>query len=397
MWPAPPACRSAVVSYAFKRPDRVASATGERVLAAAAALGYPGPHAAARALRLGRHGAVALVGRSWAEGLLADPAAALVARGLARVGDRAGYALLLASNPFGAVDGTVVLGDARSWGGRRPDGGRGRARARGRSLRARARLGEGAAAAARHLAALGHARLAVIGPPGTGERLEGAREGWGTEGALVSYEAAGPARADGEVAAGFALGARPRPTALLALTDRLAWAPSTPPACSASRSPRELSVAGIDELAGSQALRLTSVFVPYLPMGELAGGLLAALMAGEPLPPALAAPHDPGRAGNDRSSAQALLKPRSRGASEAGAALSVRVRRPSGAGPAGAARGARRPRPRSRRGASSSAEPPRARSTSWRRSSSSKPKRPPEATARSGRKRRAWSTEPRSA
>jgi DNA-binding LacI/PurR family transcriptional regulator len=95
----------AVVSYAFNRPDRVASATRERVLAAAAALDYPGPHPAARALRLGRHGAVALVGPSSVDALLADPAAVLVARGLARVCDRAGLALLLAGGPGHVADG----------------------------------------------------------------------------------------------------------------------------------------------------------------------------------------------------------------------------------------------------------------------------------------------------
>jgi DNA-binding LacI/PurR family transcriptional regulator len=105
-------------------------------------------------------------------------------------------------------------------------------------------------------------------------------------GAFVSYEAAGPARADGEVAAGVALGARPRPTALLALTDRLARGALDAARRLGVEVPRELSVAGIDDLAGSEVTRLTSVFVPYLPMGELAGGLLAALMAGEPLPPA---------------------------------------------------------------------------------------------------------------
>jgi DNA-binding LacI/PurR family transcriptional regulator len=275
----------AVVSYAFNRPDRVASATRERVLAAAAAIGYPGPHPAARALRLGRHGAVALVGPSSVEALLADPAAVLVARGLARVCDRAGHALLVAGSPNGAADGTVVLGEARSWAGDGPTVAVGGPAPEGVPC-VRACLGAGAAAAARHLAGLGHARLAVIGPPGTGERLEGAREGWGTAGALVSYEAAGPARADGEVAARGALEARPRPTALLALTDRLAWG-----ALDAARRlrlevPRQISIAGIDDLAGSEAARLTSVFVPYLPMGELAGGLLAALMAGGPPPPA---------------------------------------------------------------------------------------------------------------
>ena len=278
----------AVVSYAFNRPDRVAVATRERVLVVAAALGYPGPHAAGRALRLGRHGAVALVAAGSVEALLADPASVFVARGLARVCDRAGHALVLAGGSNPAADGAVVLGDARSWGGNGPVVVVGGPAPDGVPC-VRASLGEGAAAVARHLAGQGHTRLAVIGPPGTGERLEGAREGWGTA-ALVSYEAAGPARANGEVAARVALGTRPRPTALLALTDRLAWG-----ALDAARQlrievPGELSVAGIDDLTGSQALRLTSVFVPYLPMGELAGELLFALMAGEPLPPAPALP-----------------------------------------------------------------------------------------------------------
>ncbi len=280
---------TAVVSYAFNRPDRVAVATRERVLAVAAGIGYAGPHAAGRALRLGRHWTVVLARAGSVEDLLADPASVLVARGLARACDRAGHALLLAGGANSAADGAVVLGDARSWSGGGPVVAVGGPAPEGVPC-VRARLGAGAAAAARHLADLGHARLAVIGPPGTGERLEGAREGWGRAGALVSYEAVGSARADGEVAAGVALGARPRPTALLALTDRLAWG-----ALDAARQlgievPLELSVAGIDDLAGSQALRLTSVFVPYLPMGELAGGLLLALMAGEPVPPAPALP-----------------------------------------------------------------------------------------------------------
>jgi DNA-binding LacI/PurR family transcriptional regulator len=219
------------------------------------------------------------------EALLADPAAVLVARGLASVCDRAGLALLLADAPNGAADGTVVLGDARSWDGGGPTVVVGGPAPEGVSC-VRARLGEGAAAAARHLAGLGHARLAIIGPPGAGERLEGARQGWGTAGALASYEAAGPARADGEVAAWVALEARPRPTALLALTDRLAWGALDAARRHGLEVPRELSVAGIDDLAGSEATRLTSVFVPYLPMGELAGGLLTALMAGAAPPPA---------------------------------------------------------------------------------------------------------------
>src|SRR5690242_3085020 len=101
----------AVVSYALSRPERVAAATRERVLATAAAMGYAGPDPAARALRLGRHGAVALVAGASAERLLADPATALFARGLARACDRAGVSLVISAGGTGtgAVDGAVVL------------------------------------------------------------------------------------------------------------------------------------------------------------------------------------------------------------------------------------------------------------------------------------------------
>jgi DNA-binding LacI/PurR family transcriptional regulator len=186
------------------------------------------------------------------------------------------------------VDGTVILGDARGWRGGGPAVAVGGPPAEGMPC-VRADVRGGAAAAARHLVELGHAGLAVIGPPGTSERLEGAREGWGAAGPLVSYEAAGPTRADGEAAARVALGARPRPTALLALTDRLAWGTLDAAGRLGIAVPAELSVAGIDDLPGPDAPRLTSAFVPYLPIGELAGGLLGALIAGEtpPAPPPL--------------------------------------------------------------------------------------------------------------
>src|SRR3954462_15586153 len=49
------------VSYTYNRPDRVAPATREKVLAAAARLGYAGPDAAARNLRRGRAGSLGVV------------------------------------------------------------------------------------------------------------------------------------------------------------------------------------------------------------------------------------------------------------------------------------------------------------------------------------------------
>ena len=223
----------AVVSYAFNRPDRVAVATRERVLVVAAALGYPGPHAAGRALRLGRHGAVALVAAGPVEALLADPASVFVARGLARVCDRAGHALVLAgdSNPrpmAWSFSATRAPGaEAVRWcvvGGPAPEG----------VPCVRASLGEGAAAVARHLAGQGHTRLAVIGPPGTGERLEGAREGWGTA-ALVSYEAAGPARRTARWPPGSRSGPAHVPPPSWHSPTGSPGALSTPPVSSASR------------------------------------------------------------------------------------------------------------------------------------------------------------------
>src|SRR5215212_5798931 len=49
------------VSYTFNRPERVAAATRQRVLAAAERLGYSGPHPGARSLRRGRTGTLGVV------------------------------------------------------------------------------------------------------------------------------------------------------------------------------------------------------------------------------------------------------------------------------------------------------------------------------------------------
>lgn len=275
----------AVVSYAFSRPDRVAIATRERVLAVAAAIGYAGPDAAARALRLGRHGAIALAGRGPTESLLADPAASLVARGLARACDRAGVLLLLGGGPGDAVDGTVLLGGAPEDGARGPmvvvDG-----PGRDGVPRVGARVREGAATVAAHLVSLGHRGLAVVTPPDAAERTAGARDGWDRAGPLLIVEAGGRARADGEVAARAALAGADRPTALLALGDRLALGALDAARHLGLEVPGDLSVAGFDDLPTSETARLTSVFVPYRPMGELAGAILAELIAGRPAPPA---------------------------------------------------------------------------------------------------------------
>jgi DNA-binding LacI/PurR family transcriptional regulator len=269
----------AAVSYSFNRPERVAPATRERVLAAAAAVGYRGADPAARALRLGRHGAVALAGPGSVEALLADPVAALVARGLARACDQAGVALVLRGERDTGVDGTVLLradaslagdGPAVVVDGDAPEG----------VPRVLAEVEQGAAAIAAHLAALGHRRLAILSWPGAGPRLEGARRGWGDAGpvhALISPE---PHRANGEAAARAALRADPRPDAILGLSDSLALGALDAARQEGLSVPRDLSVAGLDDLPGSDVEALTTVFVPYRPMGDLAGAILASLLEG---------------------------------------------------------------------------------------------------------------------
>jgi DNA-binding LacI/PurR family transcriptional regulator len=269
----------AVVSYSFNRPNRVSSVTRERVLATAAALGYTGPDAAGRALRLGRRGAIALVSAEPLERLLADPAAVLVGRGLARVCDRAALAIILGPTSRGAADGAVHVGggslDAEPLPTVVVDG----PSAPG-VPRVTARTREGAAVVAAHLAGLGHRRLAVLARPYDAERLAGAREGWGAAGPVHAYEVTGPSRADGEIAARRALDAGA--DAVLGLTDRLALGALVAARQMGLVVPGDVSVAGMDDLPYSDAAGLTTVFVPYLPMGELAGDVLLDLLAGTP-------------------------------------------------------------------------------------------------------------------
>lgn len=273
----------ATVSYAFNRPERVAAVTRERVLATARALGYAGPDATARALRLGRPGMVALWGARGAEGILADPAATQVARGLAHTLDRAGVALIFGGDPA-TPDGLVLFrGEAAR--DHRPVVAVEPAAGGGDELPAVTSLvADGAASAARHLAALGHRHLAVLAWDGCGARLDGARHGWADAGRMTILMAPGPGRADGEPTARAALALRPAASAVLALSDALAFEALDAAAHMGRRVPHDLSVVGVDDLPGADARGLTTVFVPYRPLGELAGGTLLALLAGRPAP-----------------------------------------------------------------------------------------------------------------
>ena len=296
------------VSNAFSHPDRVASSTRERVLSAAAALGYAGPNPLARSLASGRTGIIALVAAGAAEPLLADPSAALVARGLVHACDRAGASVLLTGRAGGvAVDGWVLLRDASIAPALHGPVVSVDAPAQPGVSAVGADAGAGAAEAARHLAGLGHRRLAILSWPGAGERLEGARRGWDGAGPVEVFvagtpagfhsrpagraqeeRAVGPVRGDGVEAGRVVAGRTPRATAILALSDALAVGALEAVRWMGLRVPEDISIAGIDDLPESAGLHLTSVFVPYLPMGELAGAMLATLMEhGEAAEPGL--------------------------------------------------------------------------------------------------------------
>ncbi len=109
------------VSTTYNKPHKVAEATRQRVLDAAAALGYPGPHPGARSLARGRTGTLAFIAPGDSDILLGDPAAALVARGLLSACHRGGYSLLLSERASGEmVDGRVFYRDATGADGRVP-------------------------------------------------------------------------------------------------------------------------------------------------------------------------------------------------------------------------------------------------------------------------------------
>ena len=87
------------VSNAFNRPERLSPALRERVLHAAAQLGYGGPDPAARSLRSGRAGAIAVVFRRSLAVALEDPGTTELVRGMAEAIGPQALGLVLVPGP----------------------------------------------------------------------------------------------------------------------------------------------------------------------------------------------------------------------------------------------------------------------------------------------------------
>jgi LacI family transcriptional regulator len=228
-------------------------------------------------------------------------AATLVLQGVAAVCDREGLGIRIASGFEGARGPMIVLRPAP--GSEAPavpaiavDG-----VSRG-AMAVNADIVSAAAEIRDHLAALGHRHLGIIGWRGEERRAAALASAWREVGPVVTAHADGLALGHGEVAAVALISRTPRPTALVAVADELALGALDGALRLGLAVPGDLSVVGIDDIPGSAMRGLTTAFVPYQPMGELAGTLAVQqlerrnLTAPPPLPAPLAIRATTGRA-----------------------------------------------------------------------------------------------------
>jgi len=305
------------VSNAYNRPDQLNPELRRKVLETAAELGYAGPDPAARRLRSGRPGAIGLLFCDTLSRAFADPAAMLFLQGLVGQTEPAGLPLLLLAGP--QPDGGDVIDAVReavvdsfvvyslpedhpqvnaALERRVPVVVVDEPRLPGRSYIGVDDRG-GARRAAEHLAELGHRRFGIISlrvidddhPGGrldperyagvtysiTRERLEGYREAIEAAGidwsAVPIEECPASGAADGAVAARALLADEPRPTAILASSDLLAFGVLGVARELGIDVPGELSVVGFDDVPGAaySVPPLTTVRQPLEEKGAAAG------------------------------------------------------------------------------------------------------------------------------
>ena len=329
----------ATVSNAYNRPEQLSEELRVKVMEAARRLGYAGPDPTARGLRRGRIGAIGVLYADRLSYAFADPAAVRFFEGVSRVAGEAGLALLLVPGSVSgshdpeavrgaAVDGFIVYCMAED--------DRIIEAVRERRLPAvfvddppKASAGDlpivrvddegGARAAAEHLVGLGHRRVAVVtfelapNPAGgladldrqaqtsfvpTRSRLDGYKKVLGDvcgrwEDVPV-YECPENVPAEGAEAARFLLSMDPRPTALLATSDQLAFGVMGAAKDMGLAVPGDVSVVGFDDVpeAARSDPPLTTVHQDHVEKGLLAGRMVvASLEGGEPEAPAMLPTH----------------------------------------------------------------------------------------------------------
>lgn len=278
-------------SLALRGTGYVSDAKRQAVLAAAAELGYR-PNAAARAMGSARSGIVGLILDD-----LRNPWFVPAVEGLSEGLHEAGLSPLLGdwrlegaalAERFlelrveglilvGTLDGAVALPEH----GTVPvvQVGAASAQVAGASVVTNDDA-EGARRVVRHLAALGHRRIAHLSAPGTAVG-DARRAGFEDESRLAGLEAvtvpAGLTEEAGRRAALAALSTGPRPTALFAVNDMAAFGALSAAEELGLRVPGDLSLAGYDDTPASRlrAVGLTSVDNASREAGRVAARLLA--------------------------------------------------------------------------------------------------------------------------
>lgn len=310
------------VSNAFNRPDQLSKDLRDKIMAAARAMGVHGPNPAARMLRTGKAEAIGLLFHETLPFAFDDPAAVGMLRGVASACEKARSGLLIlpaVKSPASrsaihraAVDGFLVYGflnGAEAWApllrrglpvvaidNQVPDG----VPFVGIDDRGAARK------VAQHVLALGHRRLGIVsleaaidgyvGPLDaarrakmifrtSADRLEGYAEAIAAAGidpdSVPIEERPASSEANGRDAA-LALLRRPDPpTAILAMSDRLAIGVIEAARSLNLRVPEDLSVAGFDDIPRAALVRpaLTTIRQPLFDKGATAAALLLGAVA----------------------------------------------------------------------------------------------------------------------
>lgn len=304
------------VSNAYSRPDQLTKELRDKILEAAERLGYRGPSPAGRLLRTGRVGTLGLVFTDHLGFVFSDPNTTLFMRGVAEESAASHVGLTLLPIPRDAephelallntpVDGYIVFSIADTHPVfeellqremplvviDEPDPG--------------TRCGfvgvddrQGASLIGRHVAELGHTRVAVVAHRLSDtpelrrvdaeamahadvsvvrQRHAGYLDGLGPDVTVVAWWEAGELTTDaGREATAALYREHPDVTAILCMTDQLAIG-----ACQALERlgidvPGQVSVTGYDDIprAGTWSPRLTTVHQPLLEKGRIAARML---------------------------------------------------------------------------------------------------------------------------
>ncbi|GIF05606.1 alanine racemase [Actinoplanes siamensis] len=301
--------RSAV-SFAFNNPQRISAATRERILAVAEELGYR-PSTLGRMLQAGTTNSIGVLLPQRLAQILENPYYSRFLMGVGQVCDQEGYTLLLTpplqdsvlkAIPYAAVDGFIVCGLEIDRGEVAELDRRGipfvlidSDRHEG-APHVEVDDRGGAREVARYLLELGHRRLAVLsidpGPDAAvrgyrgplGRRLAGIGDALAEVGMTlddVRLAEVPATRSDGYHATKALLPGAP--TAILALSDVLAYGAVDALQELGVDVPGDVSVTGFDDLAESAWFRprLTTVRQPIVTKGRMAADFLISAIRGE--------------------------------------------------------------------------------------------------------------------